>query len=144
MWGVIPDAQGSWISGFAKFTRKCSVLSAELWGIFVGLKLTIEHGFSKVEVNSDSRVVVEVLSKVRKKTYGFSNLKQQIIHLLSVIRDMEISFAYRVTNACTNSLSLHGRMLKNDIQIFHEAPDFLMKSLKMDIDDVLVSRLLVV
>ncbi|KAK8609377.1 hypothetical protein V6N13_061826 [Hibiscus sabdariffa] len=37
--GVFRDSKGAWLYGFFKFIGCCSIVEAELWGIFVGLSL---------------------------------------------------------------------------------------------------------
>ena len=37
--GVIRDSVGHWISGFCMNIGECSVLMAELWGLYQGLVL---------------------------------------------------------------------------------------------------------
>ncbi|XP_039024650.1 uncharacterized protein LOC120157646 [Hibiscus syriacus] len=52
--GVIRDANGEWIMGYAKPIGTCSVLDAELWGIFEGLKLAWHMQLPAVIIETDS------------------------------------------------------------------------------------------
>jgi hypothetical protein len=54
---------GEWIAGFAKRLRMCSAYMAELWDVYVGLLYSRWLWFSRVEVNVDYSVVVDMLMK---------------------------------------------------------------------------------
>uniref|UniRef100_A0A6N2MZS1 RNase H type-1 domain-containing protein n=1 Tax=Salix viminalis TaxID=40686 RepID=A0A6N2MZS1_SALVM len=60
--GVIRDHMGTWIGGFARNIGICSSVTAELWAIYEGLKLTWDKGFRKVYLESDSRVVIALFN----------------------------------------------------------------------------------
>nr|KJB18972.1 hypothetical protein B456_003G078100 [Gossypium raimondii] len=51
--GAMCDTKGNWILGFNKFLGVCSVLEAELWGIFEGLSLLLKQGFDRVLICTD-------------------------------------------------------------------------------------------
>jgi ribonuclease HI len=36
--GVIRGIDGKWLGDFAKYVRRCSVVVAEFWGVYEGLK----------------------------------------------------------------------------------------------------------
>ncbi|GAU10806.1 hypothetical protein TSUD_425900, partial [Trifolium subterraneum] len=63
--GVIRGCHGEWLGGFARCVGLCSAFVAELWGVLEGLRCVQRLGFSNVELNIDSEVVVQVMRERR-------------------------------------------------------------------------------
>jgi ribonuclease HI len=61
--GVIRDAMGRWIVGFALNIGICTSVGAELWAITNGLKLAWSKGFRKIILESDSSLAVDLITK---------------------------------------------------------------------------------
>ena len=60
--GVLRGDRGEWILGFSEFLGHCSSMKAELRAISRGLQLAAGAGFRKIWVQTDSRVVVGMLT----------------------------------------------------------------------------------
>jgi ribonuclease HI len=75
--GLIHDNRRELLSGFAKSLGTCSVMVAELWGVFEGLKLAWEKGHKLVELQMDAKEIVKALnSDVPPKAEGWSLCKR--------------------------------------------------------------------
>jgi ribonuclease HI len=61
--GIIRDAMGRWIVGFALNIGICTSVSAELWAITNGLKSAWSKGFQKIILESDSSLAVDLITK---------------------------------------------------------------------------------
>ena len=61
--GVIRDSVGHWISGFCMNIGECSVVMAELWGLYQGLILAWDAGIKRLLVEVDSLCVSQMISK---------------------------------------------------------------------------------
>lgn len=48
--GLIKDSTRGWLGGFSKNIGTCEGTVADLWGVFEGLKLVREKGYTKVEL----------------------------------------------------------------------------------------------
>ncbi|KAL4281492.1 hypothetical protein GQ457_03G010450 [Hibiscus cannabinus] len=59
--GVVRDEYAAWLFGFARSLGSCSVIMAELWATHDGLLHAWRLGYRKVELESDSRQVVDIL-----------------------------------------------------------------------------------
>lgn len=57
--GLLRDSAGNWLAGFAYNIGVDSSLGAELWAIRSGLELAWSRGYTKLLVESDSRVAIE-------------------------------------------------------------------------------------
>ncbi|MCH99743.1 putative non-LTR retroelement reverse transcriptase [Trifolium medium] len=58
--GILRDSNGCFLVVFATRLHHVSVLEAELWGIYHGLKLSWERGFRKIRVYSVSLIAVKL------------------------------------------------------------------------------------
>ncbi|MCH81217.1 F-box/LRR-repeat protein [Trifolium medium] len=94
----IRESQGKWLGGFAKCVGLCSVFVAELWGVLEGLRCVRRLGFSNVEVNIDSTLVVQVMKERRVTSSQGYALAKQIWKLLDSDWVIEISHTYREAN----------------------------------------------
>ncbi|KAE8711340.1 hypothetical protein F3Y22_tig00110295pilonHSYRG00009 [Hibiscus syriacus] len=79
--GLIRDAQGEWIVGFAKPIRACSVLDAELWGVFEGMTLAWNQGVRDVIIETDNKEVLNLL-KQGEAMKGLSSMTTDIAELI--------------------------------------------------------------
>lgn len=61
--GVIRDNEGKWILGFAKTTFVEDALLAELRGIQEGLAIALDHGFKKLALFLDGKMVTQLLDQ---------------------------------------------------------------------------------
>lgn len=59
--GLLRDQFGNCICGFSKFLGKTTVYVAELWGVYEGLRMAKEKGFSNIELQIDYAAVVQCL-----------------------------------------------------------------------------------
>jgi hypothetical protein len=59
--GILRDSNGCFLVAFAARLHNVSMLEAELWGIYHGLKLAWERGFRKIIVYSDSLIAINLL-----------------------------------------------------------------------------------
>lgn len=61
--GIIRDYTGNDIFSFAKDIGDCSVVIAELWAIYFGIKTAWDRGFKNLMVEFDSQVAISLLNK---------------------------------------------------------------------------------
>lgn len=78
---------GQWIYGFSKNVGSTSAYLAELWG----LKLAKSRGFTQVELQMDSKIVVKCLKGDGKGSANCWNLVSHIKQLLVYDWDVKIS-----------------------------------------------------
>ncbi|CAA0836031.1 Polynucleotidyl transferase- ribonuclease H-like superfamily protein [Striga hermonthica] len=56
--GLLRDENGNWLGGFTLNIGYCSIMAAELWGLFRGLSLAWDLGFRQIEAEVDNASVV--------------------------------------------------------------------------------------
>ncbi|KAJ1386204.1 Ribonuclease H-like superfamily [Sesbania bispinosa] len=60
--GVLRNASGYWVMGFTHNLESATITLAELWAILSAIKLSIQQGHSLIWIESDSRVVVDLIN----------------------------------------------------------------------------------
>lgn len=75
--GPIRYFHGNWIKGFTHNLGSCSVPKAEVWVVLQGLELAWKQGFRKVVIETDSKLVHDlIISKIRPSHPLFSLVMQ--------------------------------------------------------------------
>lgn len=59
--GVLRDSAGAWISGCLANLGAGDVIEAEFWGVFYGLQLAWSHSIRTLDVECDSKCVVDLI-----------------------------------------------------------------------------------
>ena len=57
------DSLGKWITGFEIKCGLCGIERAELWGILTGLRVAWGENYRRVELESDSMSLVDMIRK---------------------------------------------------------------------------------
>ena len=108
--------------GFALNKGVGSVLEAEIWGIFKGLKLAWSTGFRKVMVESDSQAAVLLL----KSDISHYHPLYRIVHACTMIMAKDwicsIHHIYRESNRAADFLANLGHPLTLGITVFDDPP----------------------
>ena len=104
--GVFRDYHGKWIGGFSCNLNWCSSMKAELLALLKGLRLAWEGRFSRLEVNMDSQVVVNLIQGPCMINQAFHFVIKECQDLL-FNRPWEASFkhCYREANRVADYLA---------------------------------------
>ncbi|KAH9776498.1 proline transporter 2 [Citrus sinensis] len=68
--GLVRNYCGEWVCGFSMKLGSCSIMEAELWGLYQGLKLAWEHGFRLLQVEVDNLGVTQLLNSSEANRSG--------------------------------------------------------------------------
>ncbi|GAU42748.1 hypothetical protein TSUD_77850 [Trifolium subterraneum] len=60
--GLFRNSDGRWIKGYARKIGTCDALSAEMWGMYLGMQLAWRQGFHLLQVESDSKTLVDMIT----------------------------------------------------------------------------------
>ncbi|MCH97348.1 ribonuclease H protein, partial [Trifolium medium] len=60
--GLFRNSDGRWIKGYARKIGTCDTLCAEMWGMYLGIELAWRQGFHHLEVESDSKTLVDMIT----------------------------------------------------------------------------------
>jgi len=97
--GVIRDAMGKWIVGFAINIGICTSVGAELWAIANGLQLAWSKGFRKIILESDSSLAVDLITNDKVIIDKNYNLIMQARYFLAKDWDIQVIHVYREANS---------------------------------------------
>ncbi|MBA0662601.1 hypothetical protein Goklo_006691, partial [Gossypium klotzschianum] len=84
--GVLQDHNGEWILGFNHYLGMCSVLKAELLGIFDGLILFQRRGLDR-----EANKVVDSLAKMPSDKKGSVQVLEEVLEELIALFESDIA-----------------------------------------------------
>lgn len=106
--GLIRGEDGNWLCGFSKNLGLCNAYVAELWGVLEGLQLALSHGYRRVEVAVDSKVVANHINSRSQGSLEGWRLLNKIHSLVSEDWDIVVYHNYREANICADALATLG------------------------------------
>ncbi|CAJ2669285.1 unnamed protein product [Trifolium pratense] len=80
--GLLRDSYGNCLSSFARKIGSCDALHAEMWGMYIGMNLARRQGITHLQVESDSKMLVDMVT-------GNCNVNGNIPTLIKRIRDLK-------------------------------------------------------
>ncbi|CAJ2662636.1 unnamed protein product [Trifolium pratense] len=120
--GIIRGSQGEWLGGFARGLGNCSAIIAELWGVAEGLSYARRLGFTAVELNVDSVVVVQAIKTGRFSSSVGLPLVKHIRRMLDLDWEIKIEHAYRESNKCADAMANIGCHLDRETIFYDSCP----------------------
>lgn len=96
----------------------------ELWGIFIGIKFAVQHEYRRLNVESDSKVVVEAIRDGGKKNFNNNSLVRKIRSWLDKFDVVDIKHIHREANKCAHLLATAGKNSKDGTSFFLEVPSW--------------------
>ncbi|KAF7811300.1 reverse transcriptase [Senna tora] len=124
--GVIRDSLGNWMKGFNFFLGIGDIITAELWAIFRGLKLTEDFGYSPFLIDSDSLTAVTLIKNLNISTsHSYFPLIHACRSLLERQPHTSLNHTFCEANSCADGLAKRAVLLKFDLCIFNDVPPFI-------------------
>lgn len=105
--GLIRNHHGDWIKGFLANLGNGSNMRAEAWAVFFGLDLAWKEGLRKVEVHSDSQVIIGMI-KGRRCSRRFKPIMDAIWNMLNRNWIVKFTHVLREGNRCADLLANQG------------------------------------
>jgi len=132
--GIIRSYDGSMVTSYARNLGPCSIVLAELWGIYHGLALAKNQGMRHVIIESDALRAINMIQGYVSPWSTYYQIVRQIFELSCVIDEVKWIHVAHEANQVADSLAKHGLSLDSDqLNVFHVVPDFLADSLKGDL-----------
>ena len=100
--GLICDYRGNWLADYSVNLGVCSVTLVELWGLFHGLSIAWQYGFRRVQVEIDSKCVMQLVSSSNTLVNEHFTLIQAIKNLLRRDWLIKVDHIYREANAAAD------------------------------------------
>lgn len=139
--GVIRDHKKSWLGGFALNKGTGSVIEAELWGIFEGLKIAWKAGYKKVVVESDSQNAILLLKKNTLANHPLFSIIQECKAIFENEWSCHILHIYRESNRVADRLACLGHSLELGLTLFEDPPTQISDVLENDFKGLSSARI---
>ncbi|BFG31197.1 hypothetical protein CerSpe_174700 [Prunus speciosa] len=140
--GVIRDEHGKWISGFSVNLGMGQVLDAECWGLYFGLKLAVAKGLSKLIVELDSAVAVQLIHKAdHLDCHPLAPLINSCCDLMKQVGDCVVHHIYREINCVADRLANWSHNLDLGVCVLDIAPPWASDLLDEDLIGIPRARL---
>ena len=141
--GLLRDTTGAWIQGFIVNLGACTILEAELWGIFWGLSLAWDAGYREVEIECDSIAAVALLSSPTVPTHPLYSIISCCKMKIHEPWCCAIKHIYREQNVAADALAARSYNLGYGLHVYDEVPDFLEDILAADARGIVRPRAII-
>ena len=139
--GLLRDANGDWVTGFARRIGTTSSFMAELWALRDGLQLCLHLHTQAVCIELDSKSIVEIFNSQTHANTFISSLIEDCKHMISKIPQTRTRHIFREANRCADFLAKLGTSCEDDFIVFSSPPVDLLSVLEADARGQFVSRL---
>ncbi|MBA0698053.1 hypothetical protein Goari_021562, partial [Gossypium aridum] len=115
--GVIRDNMGKWILGYNRFLEKCSVFTAELYGLLDGLTLLQKQGYDRVLIQLDNLEMVKTICD-RKLDRSNISLVRRIQQILKHEDKWLVRYTLGENNQVVDLLAKLAFVIKEELCLF--------------------------
>ncbi|CAN1146990.1 Putative ribonuclease H protein At1g65750 [Linum perenne] len=109
--GCLRNSEGRVVDAFAANLGNCSITRAELTGVVIGLERAWDIGIRQIEVQTDSAVVVKLVSKDGLGEHQHATLIRRFMNLIRRNWQVSVKFIYWEANHLADSLANKGHDL---------------------------------
>ncbi|GAU49093.1 hypothetical protein TSUD_137780 [Trifolium subterraneum] len=103
--GLLWDSNGKWIKGYSRKIGSCDALHAEMWGMYVGMNLAWSQRITHLHVESDSKVLIDMVTERIKLNGSTPTLVVRIRNLLALSWQVILSHTWHEGNRSTDWLA---------------------------------------
>jgi hypothetical protein len=131
--GLIRDDKGDWLAGFSSNDGQGDVLFAELFAIYHGITLLLQHGHSRAIIESDSLEALQLLT--RRNELGFHEYSSLLLRITSLIDhapDLVLHHIFREANLSADWLAKYGNSSATGVTTWSSPPSGLLDQLSRD------------
>lgn len=140
--GVLRDATGKWIVGFAHNLGKVSITHAELYAIFDALCIAKRLQIASIVVESDSKVAISLINNDTNAEHPHVGLIKRIRKLMSSGDWIcQICHVFREANSVADWLANYAHSLPREIVEFGSCPSDCVARAVADLSGACFSRL---
>ena len=130
--GIIRNAEGKWIKGYARAIGNTTSVAAELWALRDGIQLCLELNLLAVIIELDVMLVVNLLRSTNHNPNGNNNLFADCREGLVRIPRVKLQHCYREANKCADALARRGALLSCNFLVFYSPPADVTLLLSLD------------
>ncbi|GAU24728.1 hypothetical protein TSUD_355570 [Trifolium subterraneum] len=96
--GLLRNSDGNWLKGYSRKLGNCDALHAEMWSMYLGLDLARRVGIMHLHVESDSKVLIDMVTKKINSKGNLPTLVHHIRQLLDLNWQVQLSHTWREGN----------------------------------------------
>jgi len=139
--GLFRQPDGKLIKGFSCKIGACDTLHAKMWGLYLGLDMAWREGLSHLIVESDSKVLVDMVSNNCKINGVIPSLIRRIQELLRRDWHTQVIHTWREGNRCADWLANFSFSLDSwNLLVLETPPSELRRLLFDDISGACMPR----
>ena len=116
--GLLRDANGNWMGGFARRIGTTNSFTAELWALRDGLLLCQQMNVQAVIIELDVRAIVDVFNHQARANTVVSSIMDDCKLLMNQIPQATIRHVYREANKSADWLASFGLSLDSDFVLW--------------------------
>ncbi|MED6199315.1 hypothetical protein PIB30_119166 [Stylosanthes scabra] len=137
--GIISSHKGEWVAGFISNLTYCHSTQAELMGILKGLEMAWSLEIRRLEVEADSKDVIESINDTHQDSTCHNYILKQIRSYKDRSWQITFNHIFREANKCANWLANEGTKSGNGFTFFDISPPGLQKIILDDASGVSLS-----
>ena len=125
--GVVRDCSGNWIQGFSHHIGFGEVIQAEIWGIYIGLKMAADLQLKHLLVESDSAIAINLLNSTDIDLHPLATIINNchaIMHLFDACR---IQHVHRECNFVADALAKDNSGFAHGTTFFGSPPSHIAR-----------------
>lgn len=130
--GILRNSVGGTLLAFATGLGDCTVVEAELWGIFHGLTIVWGRGFRHIVVYSDSQVAVNLLVNGCHRTRPCAPLIDAIHRVHMGVGHVRWVHCLHEAKQVADLLAKHGLSMEQSLRVFYVIPSFVTNAIMAD------------
>lgn len=125
------EMDGQWIMGFTHYLGTCSSFEAELWGIYDGLLLMLNKGFTRAFIRTDNLEVIQALLKEHDNDFGITVLRR-VQRIMQSDGQWQIQYVPRENNLIADYLTNLGLAWNSEFQVLEASPSDVLGFIPKD------------
>ncbi|KAL6580295.1 hypothetical protein OROMI_008319 [Orobanche minor] len=129
-----------WLGGFSRYLGEANSYVVELWAVWECLKMARGLGFSKIELQVDSKAVMASISNHMADSFNYRGLFGRVKQVLEQEWQVKVSHVYREANSMADCLASMGCEPSDELCIYHHPPDFILHFMHADCNGVSTPR----
>jgi ribonuclease HI len=139
--GLFRDSDGRWIKGYSRKIGTCDALSAEMWGMYLGMQLAWRQGFHHLQVESDSKSLVDMITGKVKFNGNPPTLVRRIGELIKLNWQVQFNHTCREGNISADWMANFSFSLNSfNIHVMETPPNEVSNLLFADVSGACMPR----
>ena len=130
--GIIRNANGEWVTRYARAIGTTTNVAAELWVLRDGINLCLSLNLATIEIELDAKVVIDLLEKDGDYPNENDIIVADCREGLKKFPLVKIQQCFREANKCADALARREVLLSQDFTIFSHSLDDVALLISLD------------